>query len=107
MPTTAGQMSQTPPGDPQWRACDGSTIYRGAAIPAPFTARPATPPSTGTASDYYRNNGHWSGTLGIGGWLMRLPRDPAGTWYISTADDSGETTIANAHTPMNPPAGVT
>ena len=104
MPTLAGQMSQTPPGDPQWRACDGSYIYGYATIRAPFTARPHTGVSTGTYADYERNNGSWAGSRGIGGWLMRLPRNAG--WFISTADDSSETTIPGAPTPQKPPPGT-
>jgi hypothetical protein len=104
MPTFAGQMSQTPPGDPQWRSCDGSYIYGYATIRAPFTARPATGVSTGTYRDYERNVGGWSGSRGIGGWMMRLPRGAG--WFISTADDSSETTIPGAPTPQKPPPGV-
>jgi hypothetical protein len=91
MPTFAGQMTTTPPGDPQWRACDGSYIYGYATIRAPFTARPHTGVSTGTYADYERNVGGWSGTRGIGGWMMRLPKNA--TYYISTADDSGEASL--------------
>lgn len=106
MPTLAGQMSQTPPGDPQWRACNGQYIYGYQTIRPPFTARPATGVSTGTYRDHERNVSGWSGTRGIGGWMMRLPYDPAGTWFISTADDSSETTIPGAPTPIKPPPGV-
>jgi hypothetical protein len=97
MPTFAGQMTTTPPGDPQWRAADGSYIYGYATIKAPFTARPHTGVSTGTYADYERNVGGWAGTRGIGGWMMRLPKNA--TYYISTADDSGETSlVANVTT---------
>jgi hypothetical protein len=102
MPTFAGQMTQTPTANPQWHACDGSTFNSQA--PPPFPARPATAPSTGTYRDYFRNVGYWSGGLGIGGWLVQLPNDPSGTWYISMADDSSEATIPNAPTPIQPPA---
>ena len=104
MATTAGQMSQTPPGDPQWIASDGKYHYGYANLPNP--ARPATGVSTGRRRDYWRRNGSWAGSRGIGGWLMRVPRDPAGTWFISLADDSGETAIPGAPTPMAPPPGV-
>jgi hypothetical protein len=97
MPTLAGQMSQTPPGDPQWRAADGSYIYGYATIRPAFPARPHTGVSTGTYSDYDRNVGGWSGTRGIGGWMMRLPRGAG--WFISTADDSSEAAlVANVTT---------
>jgi hypothetical protein len=105
MPTNAGEMSQTPPGDPQWVAADGKYHYGYANLPNP--ARPHTVlPSTGTRRDFWRRNGGWSGTRGIGGWLFRVPRDPAGTWFISLADDSVETTLVTPPTAMRPPAGV-
>ena len=106
MPTFAGQMTQTPPGDPQWRACNGQYIFRGQPPVPPQTARPHTAPSTGTYQDYWRNVGRQAGARGIGGWMLRLPRDPSATWFIATTDDSGETTIPAAPTPIHPPAGV-
>ena len=105
MPTLAGQMTQTPPGNPQWRACDGSYINCYQTIRPPQTVRPHTGTSTGTYRDYARNVGSL-GARGMAGWQMRLPRDPSGTWFISVADDSSETTIPNAPTPAHPPAGV-
>lgn len=105
MATKAGEMSQTPPGDPQWVAADGKYHYGYYNSPNP--ARPhATPLSVGTRRDFVRRNGGWSGSRGIGGWLMRVPRDPAGTWFISLADDSVETALTNPPTAMKPPAGV-
>jgi len=104
MATRAGQMSQTPPGDPQWVACDGKYHHGYVALPAP--PRPHAGVSTGTRRDYVRNVGNFSGTRGIGGWMVRVPRDNAGTWFISLADDSAETVIPGAPTPQNPPPGV-
>jgi len=104
MPTFAGQMSQTPPGDPQWRACDGSYVYGYQAPVPPQTARPHTGVSTGTYRDYARNVGGWSGSRGIGGFLVRIPKGAG--WYISLADDSSESDIPGAPTPQKPPAGV-
>lgn len=104
MPTLAGQMSQTPPGDPQWIACDGRYHYGYAPLPNP--PRPHAGVSTGTRRDYWRNNGGWARTRGIGGWMLGTPYDAAGTWFVSLADDSAETTIPAAPTPMKPPAGV-
>ena len=106
MPTFAGQMSQTPGGNPQWRACDGSYLNCYQTIRAPFTPRPHTGVSTGTYRDYARNVVNTSGSRGMSGWQVRLPKDPSGTWYISTADDSSEATIPNAPTPGKPPPGV-
>lgn len=106
MPTLAGQMSQTPPGNPQWRACNGSYAYGFNLYKPVYAARPHAGVSTGTVRDYVRNVGGFSGTRGIGGWMLRAPYDAAGTWFITTADDSGETTIPAAPTPQKPPAGV-
>jgi hypothetical protein len=96
MATNAGEMTATPPGDPQWVACDGKYHYGYAPLPAP--PRPHTVlPSTGTRRDYVRRVGSWAGSRGIGGWLFRVPKNA--TWYISTADDSGETAlVANVTT---------
>jgi hypothetical protein len=100
-------MTQTPPGNPQWRACNGSYIYGYAPPPPPQTARPhAVPPSLGTNRDYYRRVMGFARTKGIGGWKLGLPYDPTGTWYVTTADDSGETTLTNPPTVQKPPAGV-
>jgi hypothetical protein len=38
--------------------------------------------------------------------MIGTPYDPAATWFISLADDSAETTIPAAPTPMKPPPGV-
>ena len=105
MATLAGQMSQTPPGDPQWVACNGQYHYGYAPLPAP--PRPHTGLySTGTRRDYERNVSGWARTQGIGVWMIGVPYNPAATWYISLADDSVETTFPAAPTPMKPPAGV-
>jgi hypothetical protein len=104
MATLAGQMSQTPPGDPQWVAADGKYHHGYANLPNP--ARPHAGVSTGTRRDYWRNNRARARTRGIGGWLIGAPYDAAATWFISLADDSVETTIPAAPTPANPPAGV-
>jgi hypothetical protein len=106
MTTYAGQMSQTPTGNPQWRACNGAHLHSHLIPTPPQTARPHTPPSRGTYRDYWRNVGSHAGSHGINGWLVRLPFDPSGTWYISTADDSSEAAIPNAPTPLKPPPGV-
>jgi hypothetical protein len=105
MPTFAGQMSQTPPGDPQWVLCDGKYYYSHSA-PIPGLPRPIAGVSKGTFRDYWRNVRGFSGTRGINGFMIRMPYDPAASWYISRADDNNETTIPGAPTPQNPPAGV-
>jgi hypothetical protein len=91
MPTTAGQMSQTPPGDPQWRACDGSIVYGYQAPMPPQTARPhAASYSYGTYRDWVLRMG-FNRTKGIGGWRIVLPKGAG--WFAATADDSGETAL--------------
>jgi len=104
MATQAGEMTQTPPGNPQWVACSGQYIYGYAPPVAPQTARPHTGVSTGTRRDYERRVGGWSGTRGVGGWMLRMPL--IATWYISTADDSGETALVTPPTAMKPPPGT-
>jgi hypothetical protein len=95
MATSAAEMSSVIQSNPQWRICSGQYIYGYAMV----TARPHTAPSTGTTRDYWRRAQSWSGSRGIGGWMMRLPLDNTGTWRISTADDSGETAlVANVTT---------
>ena len=105
MATNAGEMTQTPPGDPQWVACNGRYYYGYAPLPAP--PRPHTVlPSTGTYRDYDRKVGSWARSRGIGGWMIGVPYDVAGTWYVSLADDSVETTLVTPPTVQKPPAGV-
>lgn len=105
MATTAGQMTTTPPGDPQWVPCNGKYYYGYAPLPAP--PRPHTVlPSTGTYRDYERNVGGWARTRGIGGWMIGVPYDPSATWSVSLADDSVETAIGGGNSVQKPPAGV-
>lgn len=105
MATNAGQMTQTPPGNPQWRPCDGKFYFGYANLPAP--PRPHTiAPSTGTYRDYWRRNMGFARTRGIGGWLIGVPYDATATWSVSLADDSVETALSNPPTVQKPPAGV-
>jgi len=104
MATQAGEMTQTPPGNPQWRAADGRYVY-GYNMPVPpQTARPHAGVSTGTTRDYVRRVGGWAGSRGIGGWMVRLPL--IATWYVSIADDSGETALVTPPTAQKPPPGT-
>ncbi len=105
MATTAGQMTTTPTGNPQWRAANGATFYGFRTIPLPFTARPATPPSTGTPRDWVRHMG-FNRTMGIGGWLVKTPTDPGATWFVTTADDNTDTAAGTTNDALHPPAGV-
>lgn len=104
MATLAGQMTQSPPGDPQWVACDGR--YRYGYVPLPAPPRPHAGPSTGTYRDYERNVSGFARTRGIGGWMIGAPYDPSATWFVSLADDSVETAIGGGNTVQKPPAGV-
>jgi len=103
MANSAGAMSQTPPGNPNWVACNGGRHHGYAPLPNP--ARPHAGVSSGTRRDYWRNNGGWTGSAGIGGWSLRVPLDPGGTWFVSLEDDSAEVSVG-AVTVRNPPAGV-
>ena len=105
MASTAGQMTTTPSGNPQWRAAGGATIYSYQMLPLPFTARPHTPPSTGTYRDWVRHMGY-NRTRGIGAWMIRLPFDPGATWFVTTADDSGDTAAGLTNDALHPPTGV-
>ena len=106
MPTNASELTQTPPGDPQWVACDGKMHHGYANLPNPN--RPHTVlPSTGTRRDYWRRARCFARTRGIGGWLIGASFDPSATHDLySLADDSSETTLVTPPTVMKPPAGV-
>ena len=103
MATTAGSMTQTPGGNPQWRACDGSIVSAFQNPLPPQTARPHTAPSYGTYRDWVSKMGY-NRTSGIAGWRIKLPT--GATWYVSTADDNAETVSGITNTAKNPPAGV-
>lgn len=105
MATTAGQMTNTPTGNPQWRAANGAIVFAYRTIPLPFTERPHTGVSTGTYRDWVRRMG-FNRTMGIGGFWIKLPNDKAGTWYVTTADDSSDTATGTTNDALHPPAGV-
>jgi hypothetical protein len=106
MASTAGQMSTTPSGNPQWRAANGSVIYGYAAPVAPQTNRPHTGRSYGTYRDWVLQMG-FNRTRGIGGWRINLPRDPGATWFVTVTDDSSDgATIPAGVDALHPPAGV-
>jgi hypothetical protein len=106
MPTTAGQMSQAPPGDPQWVACDGKPHY---VLYDKQPRRAKGVLSEGNRQDYIRQVG-WQGRrrgLGPLGWIILMPYDPAATWFITQADDATETTLTPpVPWPGKPPPGV-
>ena len=58
MPSTAGQMTQTPTGNPQWRACNGTNVQGFQAPYAPQTNRPHTGTSYGTYRDWVLRMGY-------------------------------------------------
>jgi hypothetical protein len=107
---TAASLTQGATGgalNPQWVPCDGRYIR----VRTPFGApRPHANMlySTGTPWDYWRNVGRWAGAHGVVPKpdTLRIPRDPSGTWYVSTADDSSETSLVTPPTVQKPPAGV-
>jgi hypothetical protein len=105
MPSTAGQMTLTPTGNPQWRAANGAPVYAFQNPLPPQTNRPHTGTSYGTARDWVMRMGY-SRTRGIAGWKIMLPLDPAGTWYVTIADDSGDTPTGVTNDANHPPAGV-
>ncbi len=105
MATTAGQMTLTPSGNPQWRHADGSIVYGYQPPVPPQTARPHTGRSFGTYRDWVLQMG-FNRTKGIGGFWVMLPRDPGATWFVSTADDSSDTPAGVTNDANHPPAGV-
>ena len=112
MTVLAGQMTQTPTGNPEWSPCDGRPVYVLAnpkVSGSPILPRPATAPGTGYRQDYVRRVGHQGRRRGLGplGWIVCLPADPSATWYIKMEDDSADTTLTGTPpTPLHPPAGV-
>jgi hypothetical protein len=104
MATLAGQMTTSPPADPQWVPCNGKYYYGYAPLPAP--PRPHAGVSTGTYRDFDRNCGSWGRSRGIGGWLIGVPYDPGATYSVSLADDSVETALVTPPTVQKPPAGI-
>lgn len=106
MPSTAGQMTATPTGNPQWRAANGAMVAGFQAPIAPQTTRPHTASySYGTYRDWVLRMG-FNRTRGIGGWRIKLPYDAGGTWYVATTDDSSDAPSGVTNTANNPPAGV-
>lgn len=103
MPSTAGQMTQTPTGNPQWRAANGAIVWGFQAPYAPQTNRPHTGTSYGTYRDWVLQMG-FNRTSGIGGWHVKLPT--GATWYVATTDDSSDAPTGVTNTALNPPAGV-
>lgn len=110
MTTHAGQMSNTPAvyANPQWTQCNGQPLY------VLYSQQPQrgkgtlTLPATGDRRDYVRNVG-WQGRrrgLGPLGWIICMPYDPAGAYYVATATDDVEATLSNPPTVGKPPAGI-
>ena len=105
MASTAGQMTTTPSGNPQWRAANGSPVYAFQNPLPPQTNRPHTGTSYGSYRDWVMRQGY-SRTRGLAGWKIMLPRDAGGTWYVSVADDSSDTATGVTNDANHPPAGV-
>jgi hypothetical protein len=105
MASTAGSMTQTPSGNPQWRSCNGGIVWGFQAPVAPQTNRPHTGTSTGTYRDWVMRMGY-NRTSGIGGWHVKVPTDPGATWFVAVTDDSSDSPAGITNTALNPPAGV-
>jgi hypothetical protein len=105
MASTAGQMTTTPTGNPQWRAANGGIVYSFQAPVAPQTNRPHTGTSYGTYRDWVMRMGY-SRTKGIAGWRIILPYDPSATWFVTVTDDSSDTPTGVTNDANHPPAGV-
>lgn len=105
MPTTAGQMTTTPSGNPQWRSANGAIVFGFQAPFPPQTNRPHTGYSYGRYRDWVLRMGY-SRTAGIGGWRIKLPTDPGATWFVTTTDDSSDTAANITNDANRPPAGV-
>lgn len=108
MANIAGSMAQSPPGNPQWVACNRKPYYALDATQPQRTRIPGTP-STGTRQDYIRRVGRQGRRRGLGplGWIFEVPQDPSATWFIELADDNTETALTPpVPWPGKPPAGV-
>ena len=103
MPSTAGQMTQTPTGNPQWRATNGAIVQGFQAPIAPQTNRPHTGYSYGTYRDWVLKMGY-NRTSGIAGWRVKLPTGAG--WFVAVTDDSSDASTGVTNTANNPPAGV-
>jgi hypothetical protein len=93
--------------NPQWVPANGSVYY--VLDPKQPQRTPVTgTPSKGNRQDYVRRTGWFGRRHGLGplGWRFCVLRDPAGTFVVSTADDSSEGNLASPPTVQNPPAGV-
>lgn len=103
--TYAGQMNNVAPTNPQWKACNGAPYY---VLDWTQSQRTKGVLSEGNRQDYIRQVG-WQGRrrgLGPLGWIVLVPYDPTGTWYVTLADDSTEVSLSSPPTVMNPPPGV-
>ena len=105
MPTTAGGMTTTPGGNPQWRAADGSIISAFQNPLPPQTSRPHAGTSYGSYRDWVLRMGY-NRTSGLAGWRIKLPLDPGGTYYVTTADDTSDSAAGITTDANHPPAGV-
>jgi hypothetical protein len=103
MASTAGQITATPTGNPQWRSCNGAIVAGYQAPIAPQTLRPHTGRSYGTYRDWVLQMG-FNRTKGIGGWRIMLPT--GATFYVATTDDSSDTPTGVVGDANKPPAGV-
>lgn len=105
MASTAGQMTQTPTGNPQWRAANGSIVWGWQPPVPPQTVRPHAGTSYGNYKDWVLRMG-FNRTMGIAGFWVKLPRDPGATWFAAVTDDTSDTPSGVTNDANHPPAGV-
>ena len=110
MANIAGSMAQTPPGNPQWVACNRKPYYALDATQPQRTRIPGTP-STGTRQDYIQR---WMARtapkfLGPLGWTASGFPYRLSAYFSSSelADDNTETALTPpVPWPGKPPAGI-
>ena len=94
MTVLAGTIRASSTGNPDWRACDGGTVYvfdyKLGGIPVLPRAAPA--PGFGDHRDWRRRVGTKYGWTGLGpsGFRFRLPVAADGN-YVKTNDDTADT----------------
>jgi hypothetical protein len=108
---TAASLTQGATGgalNPQWVPCRGQYIRPRTPFGTPRPHAGLETWSTGTHYDYWLRVGRWGGAHGIvvKPDTLRIPYDPSGSYYVSIADDSSETTLPSPPTVQKPPPGV-
>jgi len=94
MPVLAGTIRASSTGNPDWKACDGSTVYVAERKVSGVTVLPRAAPAPGYGDhrDWRRRVGQKYGWTGLGpnGFRFRLPVAGDGA-YVKTNDDSADT----------------